>query len=242
MIQTNIPRIEENPDLNPDDFYAHMTNKKLLVHERALYATKWWDYRFMSFTEATFAYIDAFGKAARAIYAREIDYERAKHIRTVTAASIKMALCGVFGDIKKAKTNFTGFWRGRQVADALGMPYETYTELAIASRMRAWKRIYLPTPLQVYSSIDVEKVQARWEEMKASRIMFATHHGYLAQNFVGAPAQTAYADYLLEEAKKRAAHEMELLRDFVQQDRICVEYLRQKLPRDKYDGLLKSLC
>lgn len=233
-MQINTPSLEEYPDLSLDDILAMFVDEKHRDHDRALFATKWWDYRMMTPTEATLAYIDAFGVEVRKIYARDIDYERAQHIHVVTGASVRK---GLLENEQKAKRAFAGFWRGRQVADALGMPYDVYTAEVLNSRMRYWAnvkvqdrkgkwRTKLPTATQLYGERDVERVQARWEELQASRVFYSEHHAFLPQNYVGAPVQDAYFAYLAERAG-RSSNRIAMLADMVEHDRLPVEYLHQ---------------
>lgn len=200
--------------------------QKLRKFDRDLYATKWWDYRFMSPFDATLEYIDAFGEASRVIYSREIDYERAKHIRVVSRREI---IEGVLdGDIR-ARQSFSAFWRGRQVADAIGMPYPVYIHEAMTQRMRAWQRSYLPKPGHIYSERDVERVAQRWAEINAERIMYAEHWAYLPQNYDDAEIQNAYYAALCARVDASALP-TEILRDMIAQDRIAIEYIERYRP------------
>lgn len=213
-----------------------------------LYQTKWWDYRFMTPFEATMAFVDAFGVEARKIYARNIDYERAQHIRVITGSSLTAGL--VENEIK-AKRAFASFWRGRQVADALGMPYPEYTAEALTNRMRYWSsiavkdnqgkwRTKMPTPNQLYAERDVEKIEARWSELKASKVYYANHHAFMVENYQGAQVQDQYCAYLMD----RAVHSSNVvlsLRDMVESDKIPVEYLAQNADVGIYEQVMKPL-
>lgn len=221
-IQTQIPAIEDYPDLSLGTWVTHsFVPDRLKVHDKELFGVKWWDYRFETPFEATLSYIDAFGQEARKVYSRDIDSERAQHIHVVTG---KKVVEGILRNEEKAKRAFSGFWRGRQVADALGMPYPTYIQEALSQRMRRWQRAYLPSANQIYQDRDVERVSNRWEELKASRIYYANHHAYLAQNYQAAPIQKAYCDYLVERAEKTGDKIMTLV-DMVDADRLPLEYL-----------------
>lgn len=236
-ITIQLPSPEAHPDLPIDDVIALMVPQKWTAHDKELFQTKWWDYRFMTPFEATLAYIDQFGIAARKLYARDIDYERAQHIRVVSGDSIKAKL---LENDDKAKRAFTGYWRGRQVADAIGAPYEVYVAEAMSSRMRAWQRAHLPTANQVYRDIDVERVSNRWEELKVSRIYYAEHHAYLAQNYCGEPTQDAYFAYLIERAGQ-TGDRLGTLSDMIEADRLPVEYAQAHLDQGTYERITASL-
>lgn len=225
------------PDLSIEDVFEQIIRNDLLENDRDLFQSKWWDYRFMSPFEATMAFADAFGEAGRRIYAREFDYERAPHVSMMGSAKLKL---GLERNEERARRAFPAFWRARQVADVLGMPYPVYTFEILSSRMRAWQRTHLPGPNHLYNEIDVERVAARWEEIKLSRIQYADHHAFLAQNFVSAPAQVEYADYLIERAT-RTLDPVVTLADMVRSDRLPLEYLSEKLPVDQIAAVRKSL-
>jgi hypothetical protein len=235
-IQIKEPSAEHHPDLSFEDVLSFIVPDKLRAIDKELFAIKWWDYRFMSPCAATFAYIDIFGVEARKLYARDIDYERAAHIRVVTAASV---MDGLRRNDEKAKRSFSGFWRGRQVADALSVPYDIYISEALSSRMRAWQRTHMPTALQVYRDIDVERVANRWEELKASRVYYATHHAYLAQNYQGAPYQDEYFRHLIERARQTTDF-VATLADMVDADHMPVEFLRRHVDQGICDRVLAS--
>ncbi|WP_326894423.1 hypothetical protein U8P73_36690 (plasmid) [Rhizobium beringeri] len=132
------------------------------------WSRKWFDYRHMTLLQATHKYMEVYGDIYRRIFAREFDRERAEHIRPLNFDTILGALRpdGQVDTKKvtKAKKQLVGCWRGRQVADMLGCPYEVYIDLAFTYRMRRWKQNNMPQPLHLYHEYDVEKIADRWEE------------------------------------------------------------------------------
>lgn len=232
-----LPDTDQFPLLSFEDVLAGnvIKNERLAV-EPELFKTKWWDYRFMSPFEATFEYIDAFGNQARKIYAREFDYERAQHIRVATGPTTKK---GLLEDNPKARKSFAGFWRGRQVADAVGAPYDVFIYQAMTSRMRAWKRTHLPNADQLYGERDVEFVARQWEDIKASRVFYAEHHAYLAQNYIGAPIQQEYCQYLLDRSRT-TGDRVNTLVDMIESDRLPIEFIQRKEP-GIYEQVVNSL-
>ena len=236
-IRIKLPTTEEHPDLTIADIVTHtFAPAKFTPMDKELFGTKWWDYRFMTPCEATLAYIDAFGIEARKIYARDIDCERAEHIHVVTGQKV---LEGLIRNEQKAKRAFAGFWRGRQVADAIGMPYGTYIYEALSARMRRWQRTYLPTAAQVYQEGDVERVAARWEALAASRIYFSDHHAYLAQNYRAEPIQKQYSNYLFQRSAS-SGDRIATLADMVEADRLSLQYLATE-QQGIYDRVFASL-
>lgn len=221
-IQIMTPTLEECPDLTIGDFITHsFAPGKFTPMDKELFATKWWDYRFDTPYQATINYIDTFGAEARKVYSRDIDSERAAHIHVVSGEKI---VAGLMRNEEKAKRAFAGFWRGRQVADAIGMPYAVYIYEALSQRMRRWQRTYLPSAQQIYQEGDVERVAARWDDLKASRIYYSDHHAYIAQNYQAAPIQKAYFDYLVDRSAS-TGDKIGTLVDMVEADRLPLEYL-----------------
>lgn len=204
-------------NLTEEDYLTHtFIARKSIAHERTLFDTKWFDYAFMSPFEATMIYLDEFEKAARAAYARELDYSRAEHIPFPSSNQVRRGLMLDRNPdspidperrekmIAKAKSNFTGAWRGRQVADMIGMPYSLYTSWAIEFRMRRWQRAYLPKLNQLYHEFDVEKIVQRWETYESEMLVLPTHEAFLVKNYVGLAAQNRCHDYLFALMKNAA--------------------------------------
>ncbi|MDE4297071.1 hypothetical protein PXK56_17940 [Phaeobacter gallaeciensis] len=184
-----------------DDMMVQMhIPKKIQAFDPDLFTTKWFDYRRMTPLQATSAYIKAYAEIARDIYARDIDYERAKHIKLATVTDLFAALGR---NEAKAKRKLTGFWRGRQVADALCMPYKIYIEHAFTYRMRRWQRAYLPQPEHLYHEYDVEKIQELWEELQTGRLYLPEDPAYLVQNYQNIPYQNDFHEWLFKQARLR---------------------------------------
>jgi hypothetical protein len=224
-IQIRQPEPEHHPDLRLEDLIVNaFVPTRLQAFDKELFGTKWWDYRFDSPFEATLRYVQDFSVQARALYARDIDKARAQHIYVVSPRAIVDRL---MQNDRKAKEAFSGFWRGRQVADALGMPYATFIYEAVSQRMRRWQRAYLPNSSQIYQDANIEVVAARWDELQRSRIHYAEHHAYLAQNYQNTPIQTAYYDALFDRAERTGDRIMTLV-DMVEADRISLDYLAEK--------------
>lgn len=172
---------------------------------------KWFDYVHMTLLQATHAYMEAYQKVHQRIYAREFDAQTAEYIKVVDFDQIISTLVASrHADaevneqkVTKAKRKLVGCWRGRQVADAMGMPYDIYIESVMTSRMRAWKRNHMPQPYQLYGRLDVEKTAEWWEELQASRIFLAEHEAYKAENYRGLPQQDRYHEWLFKQASLR---------------------------------------
>jgi hypothetical protein len=219
---------ERQSPLESDYFAQAFINKKFQAFDLELYNLKWFDYRFMTPLEATKTYIGVYGGIYRRIYAREIDRARSEFVRPITFEHIKK---GLDEDTVKAKRAFTGCWRGRQFADALGMPYEHYIELAFTYRMRAWNRPYLPQPEHLYHQIDLEKIQNRWEELQPTRLWTSDHPAYLVHNYADISVQNDYHEWLFKQAALRG-NAQECLARLVNMDQLPVSKVRARLTED----------
>jgi hypothetical protein len=212
MIITSFMAVSDNGRIDPieSDYYSQaFIPKKVQKFDFELFATKWFDYRHLTPLEATLAYIDAFGVVYRRVYAQQMDAERAQHMNLTTGAKVKS---GLISNNSKIKRNFTGYWRGRQIADALCMPYELYIELAIDYRMRHWQRAHLPRPEHLYHEWDVEKVQDRWIELQSASLYLSEHPAYMTQNYAGTAAQNDYHEWLFKQANLRSNRTVMLAR------------------------------
>lgn len=197
----------------------------ILGLEPGLYASKWFDYRHMTPIQATKTYIEHYGRIYREVYAEMLDRASAEHIRVITVDSVMNGLLAEDPKTrKKSKKNLTGCWRGRQVADILGMPYDLYIQHAFAYRLRFWNQRYLPQPQHLYGEFDVEKIQERWQDEQAASLFVAQHPAYLIQNYVGAAHQDDHHEWLFRQAELRTDSAWHLAR-FVQDDMLPIEKL-----------------
>jgi hypothetical protein len=231
-----------------DDVLSSLIKLDRRSFDVGLYQTKWWDYRFMTPYQATMEFVDAFGVEARRVYARDVDSERAEHITVITARSLteKLLAC-----VPSAQRAFPSFWRARQVADALGIPYMEYNSEALRSRMSRWSsiaiqdkngkwRTKLPTPNQLYDERDVDKVEARWADLQRSRFYFANHHAYMVENYIASPIQNDYYAYLVNRARHSSSYRLSI-GDLVEFNRIPIEYLAQNIEPDVFEQAVKPL-
>lgn len=210
---------------------------KVQAFDLDLYQTKWFDYRRMTPLQATLHYVRKYGEIYRVIYAREIDRARAPHVATPNVIGLLAAI--EKGD-SKAKRTLTGLWKGRQVADALGMPYDIYIEHAFTYRMRRWQRAYLPRPEHLYHEYDVEKIQLRWEEMQAGRLYLPEDPAYLVQNYQNIPYQNDFHEWMFKQAKLRG-DEAWTLADMINRNLMPIDKVADRVEPMVYDRLKNYL-
>lgn len=220
------------------DLIAMKFSPKSLMHlEAELFGTKWFDYRMMTVYDATILYANTFNDIYRRIFAVEFDRSRAQH---VVGVSIGKMLEGLKSGDSHAKKRFSGLWRGRQVADALGMPYSEYIDMAMRRRLRFWKRGNLPRPDQIYGQLDVEWVQSKWQEAQAAKLYLAEHPAYEMRNYAGLAHQNDYHEWLFAQANYRA-NPFYQLAQFVNEGRLPIEKVRARVDADLIDRVERHI-
>lgn len=214
-----------------DDIVMHqfISNKRNIDVEMDLFQSKWFDYRFMTPLQATRVYIQKYDDVFRHHYAKTIDSEAAKHVRTVSIEGIFDGLKAPESSThKKAKTQFTACWFGRQLADAMGMPYDTFINLAFEVRLKYWNRAYLPQPQHLYSEMVEERAGARWKELQEGRLYTSDHPAYIGENYQNLPVQNDYHEWLISQALTRA-NSGEMLGRFINQNILPAEKVKSRV-------------
>ena len=238
-MQTNLMESVSMRDvpLMAETIPAQFIKPDFLEMDLELFTSKWFDYRHMTPMEATMVYIDAYLVVYREMYKRELDRKTAENLNLGDADRFIAKLTR--GE-RKDKARFAGFWRGRQVADAIGMPYPDFIELMMTYRMRAWKQRFLPHPQHLYHEIDVEKTLARWEELQETRIYTSDHPAYLNQNYRNTRAQNDYHEWLFLQVGKRMNPAYYYAR-LIEQDQIPVEKVEARADPETYEKVLSYL-
>ena len=191
------------------DRIRHVDPWLLGKQERMLFRGKWFDYRFMHPTLATYLFARSYTTIYKVLFRRHVDHARAE---------------GRLGfkdsDIFNSR-ELSGFWRARQHADAIGMPYELYIELAMEGLMRI-SRSFLPRPTQLYGDMALEAAQKGWRERLDSRLYVANDPRYRNDRFEGTPAQVAHRNFMLDQIGKRA-NRAHLVAQYVWKDPVLTE-------------------
>lgn len=216
---------------------SYIADEKILDFELGLFATKWFDYRHLTPVQATRRFIQDYGVVYKDIYAREMDRERAEHVKPY---DLDRLLAGLAENDPKWKKVFKACWKARQVADALGMPYSIYLEWAFTYRMRRWQQAYLPQPQHLYQEYDVEKIQEKWEELQGSIIFLSDHPAYLIQNYDNIAYQNDHHEWLFKQANLRADPYYHLAR-FIDQDLLPVDKVRARLEPYLFERVEQNL-
>lgn len=201
-------------------------------YEGALYTSKWFDYRFMNPVASAYLYADEYVKQFRIFYRKTIDYRATEGPRPITPMKNK--------DLFKCPQPFiTAIWRGRQHADAMGIPYDLYLEFAFEGRLRFWKRAHLPGPALLYSTDVCEYVQEQWEKRQLGVLFYGRHSAYRVHRYAGTPAQNDHHEWLLDQATKRTNAFMSL-NDMFEGELLPIEKIRLRFGEDVSQRILEA--
>ncbi len=140
----------------------------LYQKEPALFETKWWDYRFMHPTLATYFFAHCYMIAMRFHMRRSDDVDKArgwkvhpyKKPKKVMKRDCTAEQWAVFKEANERYKNrdvdffdtnkayISGMWKSRQAADQHGVPYDTFCHGAVRHAERQkWKRHPMPNHL-----------------------------------------------------------------------------------------------
>jgi hypothetical protein len=212
-------------DIEEDVLVHKYVPKRLQKMDPELFSTKWFDYRRMTPFQATLCYIDEYRAAYRRTYRKEFDAARAEHVQPINGSKLTADL--IRGH-SPSKRKFSAFWRGRQVADALTIPYNLYLDWAFYYRMRHWSQGFMPQPQHLYHEFDVERIQETWEEQQASIFFRPKDPAFLVHNYRGISYQNDFHEWLFKQAWLRN-HPYEILAMFIEENFLPVEKVEQRL-------------
>ena len=167
----------------------------LLQEEAELNDTKFWDYRFMHPTQATQFYAECYAAALK----------RAVSRRTDLWAGIMMKGLKKPVIFELASAAITGFWKGRQMADRIGCPYDFYCEHAMLFADKA-RMNFLPSSTKMYARTvperqegrlsQVDYIVERWVARTSHSTFYATDAAYTSDSYIEGQEQNRYLNFL----------------------------------------------
>lgn len=180
------------PVLDNDALAFRHIKKEWLDQERNLFCSKWFDYRYLHFVEATELYAEDYVRVYREVYADHMDSRSSSHVSPIKEPLFCLP-----------KPKLSGLWRGRQVADAIGMPYGLFISRAMRQTLRYWRNRYMPQPQQLYAARVVEAVIDDWTERQNAVFLYSERPEYRNAAYVGSPPQNDHHEWLFAQAMKR---------------------------------------
>lgn len=167
---------------------------KLLKKEPELHATRWFDYRRMHPTKATYLFYAMYVRAYRDFITKTRDRGMGSGI---------LPFKGVKGDFMNAKEK-QALWRLRQVADSLGLRYDFFLRFAMNWKIEHnWHHVPRPVHLAANEEMLADCMLA-WEQECRNSLQLCKDERYLAQNFFGHADQLAYEAFIVGQIKTRA--------------------------------------
>lgn len=166
-------------------------DRGLLAKESELQQTKWFDYRRMHPTAATYLCAAQFTFSYRHFVRKAFDFERAAYAK------------GFKGDDCMEHREAKTFWKLRQFIDSLGIRYDFYMLAAVDFCIRAgWQQP--PRPAMLYSREDmVQFIKDAWVEEMHRSVQYVKDPFYRVENWIGHADQVAYQDFLLAQISMR---------------------------------------
>jgi hypothetical protein len=181
--------------LNDNFRAARWLTKADLESEIDLDQRKWFDYRFMTPLRATEQFVAEYVKVFQRKYDQNFDSSQAANKSGTRSRNWK-----------SCSQEFTAFWRARQVADYVGVPYAHYLEPAVEHLLR---RGYenIPRPNQLYSKKTFGAIEGcvtdHWSECCDVEFKFSQLPQYHIAAFRGLPAQSAHQDWIVRQIQAR---------------------------------------
>lgn len=212
----------------------------LLQEEAELNNTKFWDYRFLHPAQATQVYAECYGAALKRAVSRRTDLW--------VGLNMKGLKKGIIFELSARSLN--GLWRGRQMADRIGCPYDFYCEHAMQFADKA-RMTFLPTTSQMYTQTVperlkglpslVEYVVERWVARTSHSAFYAAHDAYLADNYRGGQEQIKYLNWLFSKIKASSYPEG-VLCTLMEKGQISREQVMFAFPRSGNDLIRRAVA
>ena len=167
----------------------HIT-PKLLKEEAALYRTKWFDYRRIHPTKATYLLAHCYNRA----------YQDCMVVMRDRSGKFMRGFKGM--DFMESREKLS-FWRLRQRIDSLGIRYEFFLRKAMDWHVSAgWLQPPRPSHLSTNEDM-ITDVMMAWEEECAARIQYPQDTRYKVENFFGHIDQLDWEAFVIAQIKNR---------------------------------------
>lgn len=166
-------------------------DRKLLAAEARLYEYKWFDYRTLHPTMATYLCVHYYNRSYGDFMGQCFDHG-------------KRFMVGFKGKDFMNSREKQSFWKLRQRIDELGIRYDFFMRKAMDWCVaHGWRQPPRPAHIASNDELLVEVANA-WAMECRARIQFAVSPRYSVEQFVGGVDQLAYEDYLIANITKRA--------------------------------------
>lgn len=202
---------------------------KMIKLEAELMRTKWFDYRRLHPTKATYYLAHCYNRA----------YQDCMVVMRDKSGRFMRGFKGM--DVMTIYEN-TRFWKLRQLIDSLGIRYDFFLRHAMEWHIAAgWIRP--PRPSQITANADmITDVMMAWEEECAARLQFAKDPRYKTPNFFGHMDQIAWEDWLIAQIKTRRHPQYALHAALYIEDTLRIERALQEFDARVVHAAIDESC
>lgn len=192
-------------------------DRKLLAGETRLYEHKWFDYRPLHPTMATYLCVHYYNRAYGDFMGQ--CFERGKKF-----------MVGFKGKDFMATREKQSFWKLRQKIDELGIRYDFFMREAMNWCIaNGWRQP--PRPAHIASNDElIVEVANRWALECRAKIQFAVAPRFTVEQFVGGADQLAYENYLITSIMQRPHPKYALHAALYVYDALRIETALARLP------------
>jgi len=192
-------------------------DRKLLAGETRLYKYKWFDYRPLHPTLATYLLAHHYNRAYGDMMGQCFDHG-------------KRFMVAFKGKDVMACREVKSFWKLRQRIDELGIRYEFFMREAMNwCTDNGWKQPPRPAHLASMDDMIIE-ITNRWEMECRGKIQWARSPRYTASAFVGAADQLDYEEHLAMRIMQRPVPKFSIHAALYLYDALRVETALARLP------------
>lgn len=192
-------------------------DRKLLADEARLYQYKWFDYRPLHPTLATYLMAHHYNRAYGAFMGECFDHS-------------KRFMAAFKGRDVMAAREKKSFWKLRQRIDELGIRYDFFVREAMKwCGDMGWKQPPRPAHLATNDDLMVH-VANQWEIEQRAKIQWAHDPRYTAAEFIGAPDQLAYEEHICTRIMQRPLPKYSIHAALYIYDALRIETALARLP------------
>lgn len=166
-------------------------DQKLMSKEAELMGKKWFDYRRLHPTVATYLFASEYVKGYKRMLRVAFDAGRAIYSKGIKELDF----------VNSREKN--SIWKLRQRIDTTGIRYDFFIRECMNYCIdNNWQQP--PRPSHMYSSDDmIVHVLNRWHEECRGRLQYPTDPHFFVENWCGSKDQLAYESWLISEIKTR---------------------------------------
>lgn len=201
-------------------------DRKSLALEPALYERKWFDYRRLHPTMATYLLAHHFNTAYGRLMGEAFDHK-------------KRFMAAFKGKDVMAAREVKSFWKLRQKIDEAGIRYDFFCRKAMDWCMiNGWRQPPRPSHVNTNDEMNIW-ILNQWEEERRAKIQWAQDKHFAASRWCGAPDQAAYEAYLLEQIMSKPLPQYALHAALYVYDALRIETAIAQLPATAVDAAIQ---